>query len=85
MLRLRWLRLPVSDRGKFDTVIQSMGLCSHHSPIQLLRNLGTMCQGDGNTILLEHRKSHYCWLNGFLDRYADKHVETWGCWRNRDI
>ncbi|KAA8914258.1 ubiquinone/menaquinone biosynthesis-related protein [Sphaerosporella brunnea] len=77
--------LAAPDRGKFDTVIQSMGLCSHHSPIQLLRNLGNMCKQDGNIILLEHGKSHYDWLNRILDRYADKHAETWGCWWNRDV
>jgi methyltransferase OMS1 len=71
--------------GKFDTVIQSMGLCSHHSPVQLLRNLGDVCKEDGNIILLEHGKSHYEWLNRILDRYADKHAETWGCWWNRDV
>ena len=71
--------------GKFDTVIQSMGVCSHHSPVQLLRNLGEVCKDDGNIILLEHGKSHYDWLNRILDRFAEKHAETWGCWWNRDV
>ncbi|KAI5858502.1 ubiquinone/menaquinone biosynthesis-related protein [Tricharina praecox] len=77
------LASPSSD--KFDTVIQSMGICSHHSPVQLLRNLGEVCKDDGNIILLEHGKSHYDWLNRILDRFAEKHADTWGCWWNRDV
>jgi methyltransferase OMS1 len=73
------------EGGKFDTIIQSMGMCSHHSPVKLLRNLGYMCKDDGSIILLEHGKSHYEWLNRILDRFADRHAETWGCWWNRDI
>lgn len=70
---------------KFDRVLQSMGICSHHSPVPLLRSLGDACKEDGKIILLEHGRSHYEWLNRILDRYADKHAETWGCWWNRDI
>lgn len=70
---------------KFDTVVQSMGICSHRSPVQLLRSLGDACKDDGTIILLEHGRSHYEWLNRILDRYAEKHADTWGCWWNRDI
>jgi methyltransferase OMS1 len=77
--------LKAPSGGKFDTIIQSMGLCSHHSPVALLRNLGNACKEDGNIILLEHGKSHYDWLNRILDRFAEKHAETWGCWWNRDV
>lgn len=77
------MRSPSGER--FDTVVQSMGLCSHHSPVQLLQSLGDACKDDGNIILLEHGKSHYEWLNRILDRFAEKHAETWGCWWNRDV
>ncbi|KAI5815773.1 S-adenosyl-L-methionine-dependent methyltransferase [Pyronema omphalodes] len=70
---------------RFDTVVQSMGMCSHHSPVKLLNNLGDACKDEGNIILLEHGKSHYEWLNRILDLGADKHAEKWGCWWNRDI
>lgn len=70
---------------RFDTVVQSMGMCSHHSPVKLLNNLGDACKDEGNIILLEHGKSHYDWLNRILDLGADKHAEKWGCWWNRDI
>lgn len=70
---------------KFDTVIQSMGICSHHSPTRLLQSLGDACKDDGKIILLEHGRSKYEWLNIILDRHAERHAETWGCWWNRDV
>ncbi|KAF8434660.1 S-adenosyl-L-methionine-dependent methyltransferase [Terfezia claveryi] len=70
----------------YDRVVQTMGLCSHHSPVQLLHNLESLCKKDGGKIiLLEHGRSHYDWLNKILDYGAPKHAETWGCWWNRDI
>lgn len=79
------IRLPQTGK-EYDTVIQSMGLCSHSSPVELLRNLGKTCKRDGGKIiLLEHGRSHYKWLNDVLDSLAPKHAETWGCWWNRDV
>ena len=77
------LRAP--SGGKFDTVLQSMGLCSHRSPVQLLCALGEACKADGTIVLLEHGRSHYGWLNRILDRTADGHAQAWGCWWNRDV
>lgn len=73
-------------KKEYDTVIQSMGLCSHRSPVDLLRNLGKLCKRDsGKIILLEHGRSHYEWLNNILDSLAPEHAERWGCWWNRDV
>ncbi|KAF8460363.1 S-adenosyl-L-methionine-dependent methyltransferase [Kalaharituber pfeilii] len=70
----------------YDTVVQTMGLCSHHSPVRLLKNLESLCKKDGGKIiLLEHGRSYYDWLNRILDYAAPSHAETWGCWWNRDI
>lgn len=66
---------------RYDTVIQSMGLCSVHEPIQLLHNLEAVCKKDGGKIiLLEHGRSYYEWLNKILDRVAPIHAKEWGCW-----
>ncbi|KAF8420657.1 S-adenosyl-L-methionine-dependent methyltransferase [Tirmania nivea] len=78
--------IPSPTGQGYDRVIQTMGLCSHHSPVQLLHNLESLCKKDGGKIiLLEHGRSHYDWLNKILDYGAPKHAETWGCWWNRDI
>ncbi|KAK2765619.1 hypothetical protein FQN54_008473 [Arachnomyces sp. PD_36] len=81
---------PTSKRGgepfKFDTVVQTMGLCSHPEPVELLRHLGTITEPEnGQILLLEHGRSHYKWLNRILDGLAAAHADRHGCWWNRDI
>ncbi|KAF2236892.1 S-adenosyl-L-methionine-dependent methyltransferase [Viridothelium virens] len=71
--------------GKYDTVIQSLGLCSTDEPVQLIRGLARAARSDGEVVLLEHGKSHYQWLNTLLDRTAPDHARMHGCWWNRDI
>lgn len=73
------------EEGKYDTVIQSLGLCSTDQPVQLIRGLARATKSDGTIVLLEHGKSHYQWLNKILDRSASDHARIHGCWWNRDI
>ncbi|DAA78273.1 TPA_exp: Mitochondrial methyltransferase [Trichophyton benhamiae CBS 112371] len=72
---------------KFDTVVQTMGLCSHPEPVKLLRHLGELLVTgeEGRILLLEHGRGHYGWLNGLLDGLAAAHADRHGCWWNRDI
>ncbi|KDB22659.1 hypothetical protein H109_05400 [Trichophyton interdigitale MR816] len=77
---------------KFDTVVQTMGLCSHPEPVNLLKHLGELLSDedednndDGRILLLEHGRGHYDWLNGLLDGLAAAHADRHGCWWNRDI
>lgn len=70
----------------FDTVVQTMGLCSTPEPERLLQNLGNMTKQEGGRILLlEHGRSHYRWLNNILDNLAPAHADKHGCWWNKDI
>ncbi|PGG98509.1 hypothetical protein GX51_06775 [Blastomyces parvus] len=72
--------------GKFDTVIQTMGLCSLPDPVSYLTHLGTLVEPErGEILLLEHGRSHYRWLNKLLDDLAAAHADRHGCWWNRDI
>ncbi|KAL1958237.1 hypothetical protein VTO42DRAFT_4745 [Malbranchea cinnamomea] len=71
---------------KFDTVIQTMGVCSHPDPVSLLKHLGQITEPErGQILLLEHGRSHYSWLNHILDNLAPAHADKHGCWWNRDI
>ena len=71
---------------KFDTLIQTMGVCSHPDPAALLKHLGEITKTEGGQILLlEHGRSHYKWLNNLLDNLAPAHADRHGCWWNRDI
>ncbi|KAL2827013.1 methyltransferase domain-containing protein [Aspergillus cavernicola] len=70
----------------YDTIVQTMGLCSMPDPAGTLRHLGTITEPqDGHILLLEHGRSHYDWLNRVLDNLAPAHADRHGCWWNRDI
>jgi methyltransferase OMS1 len=71
---------------KYDTVVQTFGLCSVSDPVGLLRNLGECVKiEEGRIFLLEHGRGRWAWLNGFLDKFAEGHAKQFGCWWNRDI
>ncbi len=71
---------------KYDTIIQTFGLCSVTDPTALLANLCTALQpGTGRILLLEHGHGSWNAVNRMLDRYAGRHFERFGCWWNRDI
>ncbi|KAE8352896.1 methyltransferase domain-containing protein [Aspergillus coremiiformis] len=70
----------------FDTIVQTMGLCSMPDPVGTLRHLGSITEPEkGQILLLEHGRSHYDWLNSILDNLAPAHADRHGCWWNRDI
>lgn len=76
---------PYGAQGGYDTVIQTMGVCSTPEPVKLLRNIEASTKEDGQILLLEHGKSHYDWLNSMLDKTAPAHADEHGCWWNKDI
>ncbi|BDD56845.1 hypothetical protein MPDQ_008204 [Monascus purpureus] len=74
------------SRPYFDTIVQTMGICSMPDPIATLRHLGTITEPqNGRILLLEHGRSYYDWLNRILDNLAPAHADKHGCWWNRDI
>lgn len=78
--------LPGKGASKYDTVIQTFGLCSVRDPTKLLENMAAVVQPEtGRIILLEHGRSWWDLVNGLLDRSAKAHFERFGCWWNRDI
>lgn len=76
---------PYGAQDGYDTVIQTMGLCSTPEPVKLLHNIEASTNEDGQILLLEHGKSHYDWLNNLLDKTAPAHADEHGCWWNKDI
>ena len=76
-----------SKEGEYyDTIVQTMGLCSMPDPVGTLRHLGEITEPKrGRILLLEHGRSHYDWLNRILDNLAPTHADRHGCWWNRDI
>lgn len=79
-------RVPCPSKNGFDTVVQTMGLCSTGEPEKLLRNLGAMTNPDGGRILLlEHGLGRWSLVNWWLNRSAKAHADRHGCWHNKDI
>lgn len=81
--------MPLAPGGKkYDTIVQTMGLCSTPEPQELLVNIAKHLNTenpDARILLLEHGRSYQEWLNNVLDNFAEKHAEIHGCWFNRDI
>ncbi|KAL2144844.1 hypothetical protein VTI28DRAFT_8404 [Corynascus sepedonium] len=72
--------------AKYDTIIQTFGLCSVADPATLLANMAAKVRPNtGRIILLEHGRGVYDWINRRLDKSAPKHFRKFGCWWNRDI
>lgn len=73
---------------KYDTIIQTMGICSTDRPGELVKNMARhldTTSTDSRIFLLEHGRSYMPWLNRILDNSAEKHAELHGCWFNREI
>jgi methyltransferase OMS1, mitochondrial len=71
---------------KYDTIVQTMGLCSTSDPVGLLQNLGrSVDEEHGRILLLEHGRSTWNWLNYILDGLAPRHALEFGCIWNKDI
>ncbi|KAK3381597.1 S-adenosyl-L-methionine-dependent methyltransferase [Podospora didyma] len=71
---------------RYDTVVQSFGLCSVADPARLLANMAAVVKPDtGRIILLEHGRGYFEWINHKLDQFALPHFKKYGCWWNRDI
>jgi len=68
----------------FDTVVDTMSLCTFPNPIAALKELGRVCRSSGRILLLEHGRSDRAWLGGFQVRRARKHAEPLGCHWNRE-
>ena len=68
----------------FDTVVDSLNLCTFIEPLIALRELARVCRADGRILLLEHGRSDRDWLGRWQDRRADRHAKWLGCRWNRE-
>lgn len=70
---------------KYDTIIETFGICSHENPVVALQNMRELLKPNGRIILLEHGRGSFDWINDILDGRAHKHSAKWGCRWNLDI
>ncbi len=69
----------------FDTVVDSLSLCTLTQPVQALREMARVCKPNGRILLLEHGRSSKEGLARWQDKRAEKHAKRFGCNWNRDI
>ena len=70
--------LPFRDRT-FDTIVDSLTLCTFTNAIAALREMARVCRLEGRILLLEHGQSDREWVGRWQDRRADRHEEKFGC------
>ena len=81
----------VVPSGGFDTVVQTMGVCSCADPSGVLKRVGGYVkkksdgEEGGKVLLVEHGRSGWKWVDWVLDRAASRHAVVHGCWPNRDM
>lgn len=64
---------------RFDTVVDSLNLCTFINRAAALGEMARVCRPEGRILLLEHGRSDRGWLGRWQDRRADKHAERLGC------
>ena len=78
--------MATTKADKYDTIVQTFGLCSVADPARLLANMASAVRPDtGRIVLLEHGRGDYEWMNRRVDKAAPAHFAKYGCWWNRDI
>lgn len=68
----------------FDTVVESLTLCTFPDPVLALREMGRVVKPGGRILLLEHGRSDRPRLGRYQDRRAAKHAKVLSCNWNRE-
>ncbi|ERS99057.1 hypothetical protein HMPREF1624_04252 [Sporothrix schenckii ATCC 58251] len=80
------LPAPSTNTARYDTVVQTFGLCSVADPVVLIANMAAVVKPEtGRIVLLEHGRGSWSVVNSLLDQYASRHFARFGCWWNRDM
>ncbi|EGW35508.1 uncharacterized protein SPAPADRAFT_58747 [Spathaspora passalidarum NRRL Y-27907] len=74
-----------NEQLRYDTIVESFGLCAHEDPVKSLKNMAKLLKPRGRIVLLEHGRSKYDFINKYLDTRSEKRMETWACRWNLDI
>jgi len=68
----------------FDTVVDTLCLCTYNEPVLALKEMARVCRPDGRVLLLEHGRSNRNRLAQLQDRWAEWHRSALGCMWNRE-
>ena len=76
-------RLPFGDDA-FDTVVDSLTVCTYPDPVGALREMARVCRPEGRILLFEHGRSERGWLASLQERFAEGHYRRSGCRWDRE-
>ena len=76
-------RLPFKNKS-FDTVIDTLGLCTYPNPISSLKEMKRVLKDNGNIILIEHGLSNNKTIQTIQNKREEKHKNELGCSLIRD-
>jgi ubiquinone/menaquinone biosynthesis C-methylase UbiE len=68
----------------FDTVVDSMALCTFPDPVEGLREMARVCRPGGRILLVEHGRSDRGPVGRFQDRHVGWLADRVGCHWNRE-
>jgi ubiquinone/menaquinone biosynthesis C-methylase UbiE len=68
----------------FDTVVDTLSLCTFPNPVLALHEMARVCRDGGRILLFEHGRCSWGWLARYQDRKAEEHASSLGCQWNRD-
>ena len=68
----------------FDTVVDTLGLCTYDNPLEVLSQMRRACKPDGKIILLEHGKGSYSLIEKIQKLVEPRHFKKLGCRLTRD-
>lgn len=71
-------RLPFPD-DSFDTVLQTMGLCSYADPAAVLKEMARVSKPGARILLFEHGVSSNPLLRAWQRARRAQHVQKYGC------
>lgn len=70
--------------NSFDTVFETMSLCTFPDPITALQKMARVCRENGHILLFDHGRSSNVWLARHQDRNVEQYAESLGCRWNLD-
>jgi methyltransferase OMS1 len=70
---------------RFDTVVDTFGICSFEDPVSVLKEMKRVCKPNGKILLLEHGESDWPFMQGLLTKQVGVHVRKFGCYNHRPI
>ncbi len=66
-------------KESFDSVVDSLGLCTYPNPVQALKEMKHVCKKNGRILLLEHGISSNALIRKMQAWREEKHYEAFAC------